>query len=118
MSQFKNIRTYESLIEAEGARSYLEAHQITAQLPDRHALYHQPHLIGILGGVRLQVPEEKFAEAERLLIEIERRSHLKTVEHLPPLEKIQEDRRKIAVKWFARLAVGFFVGYYIFIYFK
>jgi hypothetical protein len=97
MSPLKTLRSYQSLIEAEGARSYLEAHGIEAQLPDRHSLYQQPHLIGVLGGARLQVPESQYEEAEELLQQIERRSHLSTVPAFSG-EDLKEQRQKKSVR--------------------
>lgn len=120
MSDLKNLRTYSSLVEAEAACSYLEAHGIKATLPDRHAIYHQPHLIEVLGGIRMQVSEDKFKEAEELLSAIEKRSHLSSVDRSidHTTENFQESRRKTSVKWFARLTLGFFVIYWFFHWFK
>lgn len=116
MASLKTIRTYAGLIEAESARSYLEAHNIEATMPDRHALYHQPHIIGILGGVRLQVKENQFEEAERLLSEIERRSHLTPVDSHDPTPLHIENRQKSSVKWLARVIALGVVLYWIFEY--
>lgn len=121
MSSYKTLRTYNSLIEAEGARSFLEAHGIKANLPDRHALYHQPHLLEILGGVRLQVSEEQFQEAEELLIPVEKRSHLTPLEpdDLPVdqfgrPQDLHSQRRQTSVKWLARFIVLFILLYWAF----
>lgn len=119
MSSLKTLRTYNSLVEAEGARAFLEAHGIEATLPDRHALYHQPHLLEILGGVRLQVTMEQFKEAEELLSPVEKRSHLTTVEpdelevdQYGRPQDFQLQRRKTSIKWLARFIVLFILVYW------
>ena len=95
MKDPKNLHIYDNLIEAEGAKSFLEAHGITTTLPDRHALYHQPHLIGVLGGVRLQVASENYIQAKELLEQIEKRSQLKVVDVDSIRERYSEDRKKV-----------------------
>jgi hypothetical protein len=115
MSDAKTIRTYTSLIEAESARSYLEAHQIEATLPDRHALYHQPHLIDILGGVRLQVRVEQSETADQLLQEVEKRSHLSAVDSVQDHDdNFLEARKRKSLKWFTKfiaLAILLYWGF-------
>lgn len=121
MSSLKTLRTFNSLIEAEGAKSFLEAHGIQATLPDRHTLYHQPHLSEILGGVRLQVNEDQFNQAEELLSPVEKRSHLTTVDaeeievdqYGRPLD-FQFQRRQACIKWLSRIIVLIILAYWIF----
>ena len=121
MSSLRTLRTFNSLIEAEGAKSFLEAHGVQATLPDRHTLYHQPHLSEILGGVRLQVSEEQFKEAEELLSPVEKRSHLTTVDpeetevdqYGRPLD-FQLQRRRASIQWLSRIIVLIILAYWIF----
>lgn len=121
MSSLKTLRTYSHLIEAEGARAYLEAHQIEAVMPDRYALYHQPHLTEVLGGIRLQVSESQYERADQLLKSIEQRSHLTSIspEEVPPhfergFGNFSENRRQIATRWFMRGFVFIMVSYWVY----
>ncbi len=115
MKDPKNLHIYDNLIEAEGAKSFLEAHGITTTLPDRHALYHQPHLIGVLGGVRLQVASENYIQAKELLEQIEKRSQLKVVDVDSIRERYSEDRKRTSVKWLARIFSAGVVIYWVWV---
>ena len=66
---WKTIRSYNTLIEAEIARSKLEASNIDCFLHDTHTIGLQSFLANALGGVRLDVKEEDVAEAIALLDE-------------------------------------------------
>ena len=115
MKDPKNLHIYDNLIEAEGAKSFLEAHGITTTLPDRHALYRQPHLIGVLGGVRLQVASENYIQAKELLEQIEKRSQLKVVDVDSIRERYSEDRKRTSVKWLARIFSAGVVIYWVWV---
>ena len=117
MNSPKTIRTFQNFVEAENARAYLEAHGVAAEIPDRHSLIHQSHLIPVIGGVRLQVPEAELTAAEELLAEIDRRSHLSSVDEPEDRYSFQQRRRQSAVRWLSRFIAGVVILYWLVQYF-
>ena len=113
MTTPKTIRTFQNFVEAENARAYLEAHGVAAEIPDRHSLIHQSHLIPVIGGVRLQVPEADFTKAEELLAEVDRRAHLSSVDSSEDDYSLQQRRRQSAVRWLARFIAGVVILYWL-----
>lgn len=62
-----SVRTYDSLPEAEVARSVLEQNGIPARLPDRNVAGAMWYLTHAVGCIRLQIPESELDLARRLL---------------------------------------------------
>lgn len=113
MSPPKTLRIYQNFVEAENARAYLEAHGVPAEIPDRHSLIHQSHLIPVIGGVRLQVPEADLTAAEELLAAVDRRSHLQAVDEPEEAYSLQQRRRQSAVRWLARFIAAVVILYWL-----
>lgn len=114
------LRKYSSLIEAEGARAYLEAHGVKTQIPDHHAISMQPHLISVFGGIRLMVGLDDKDKAEELISEVERRAHLTQVipEDHSPLSINESNKKRAQVRNLARFVLLVFGIYYLIVIIK
>jgi hypothetical protein len=61
------VATFDSLMEAEMARSYLESEGIPCFLADAEMVNTAWYLSGAMGGIKLQVTKSDFLAAERLM---------------------------------------------------
>lgn len=129
MSQTHTIRTYNSMIEAETARAYLEAHGVPTIIPDQHAVALQPHLLEIFGGVRIAIDEINKEKAEELLQEVESRSHLRVIDDdggtysgrsggAANREQEITNKKRMQVRYLARFILFVFLVYYAYHFFK
>ncbi len=63
----KTIRTYNSVIEAHTVRALLEGNGINAFVADENTVHLNSLFTNAIGGVRLQVAESDFTEAQEIL---------------------------------------------------
>jgi len=68
VSRFVTVATYGGVLEAEVARAHLEAEGVTAEVRDAHtASLGGQHMVGVLGGIRLEVLEQDLERALEIL---------------------------------------------------
>lgn len=63
----KQLYVASTLVEADLIVARLAAAGIAAQIPDRHTAAMAPHLITVLGGVRIMVADEDLAAAQKII---------------------------------------------------
>jgi formate dehydrogenase assembly factor FdhD len=65
--EFKTVRTFTTTHEAHFARGFLESEGIEAFVRDEFSVGIRPYMSQALGGVRLDVREEDYDRAQKLL---------------------------------------------------
>lgn len=78
------VRTYSHAMEAQMACGALQAAGIDARIADEHLVTQDWLLSNVVGGVRVQVPAERFDEAQALIAEIDARGLEKEAEGACP----------------------------------